>query len=290
MSNHIQYHDYTLVPVSSPAEAFSSLLEEMRGSGVFPNGFDSAGLSLSRVDEFQRFATKNDWGDEAGWLYVHQLTDCWSVYFGNWRGGGKSCALIVVRPDWKESNRKTRGEQDALQEQAEERAKGAKEIAKSEQEERIRLYDKVASQCHEKFLKWCDQPATDDFPYYADKGVHAAPFTRIAGPEAGPYEGWLAVPLCRISDRAIRGLQYISPKGEKRFEKGCEKKGNAFTIGDLSKGGMVYLCEGLATGLSIFESLQGEDNNSSVVVAFDCGNLPKVAEALKQWAEQEASV
>ena len=72
----------------------------------------------------------------------------------------------------------------------------------------------------------------------------------------------------------IVGLQFINSESEKRFLPGGEKGG--FLIGKIVAGKPVYVCEGFATGASIHEA-----TGCAVIVAFDAGNLRKIAEALR---------
>jgi putative DNA primase/helicase len=77
------------------------------------------------------------------------------------------------------------------------------------------------------------------------------------------------VPMVR--DCEIVGLQSIDPLGNKRFTRGCAKRG-AYHIVRGSMTRPPVLCEGYATGASIRMATGLE-----VIVAFDCGNLMPVA-------------
>jgi phage/plasmid primase-like uncharacterized protein len=82
--------------------------------------------------------------------------------------------------------------------------------------------------------------------------------------------------------RMMRGdelvsLQQIWPDGSKLFLSGTQKQGAYFIIGDLPEaGGIVLICEGLATGLSLYEA-----TGYAVIVAFDCNNLIHVGKAFE---------
>ncbi len=71
----------------------------------------------------------------------------------------------------------------------------------------------------------------------------------------------------------ISSLQFIQSSGEKRFLPDGEKGG--WLIGKIVKGAPIAICEGFATGASIHEA-----TGYAVVVAFDAGNLRKIAEAV----------
>lgn len=70
------------------------------------------------------------------------------------------------------------------------------------------------------------------------------------------------------------GLQFISKAGEKRFLPDAEKGG--FLIGKIESGKTICICEGFATGSSIHEA-----TGYAVIVAFDAGNLQKIATGLR---------
>lgn len=72
----------------------------------------------------------------------------------------------------------------------------------------------------------------------------------------------------------ISSLQFINREGEKRFLSGGEKGG--FLIDKIEAGKPICIAEGFATGASIHEA-----TGYAVVVAFDAGNLRKMAEALR---------
>lgn len=102
----------------------------------------------------------------------------------------------------------------------------------------------------------------------------------------GIYRDSVQVPM-RDTKGCLWGLQTITADGQKFFMKGARKKGCFHTIGKpLSEALTAYLCEGLATGSSIYQACGG-----TIVVAFDCGNLIDVTQALKaEWPSLEIIV
>jgi putative DNA primase/helicase len=72
----------------------------------------------------------------------------------------------------------------------------------------------------------------------------------------------------------ITSLQFINAEGKKRFLPDGEKGG--YLIGKMEAGTPVCICEGFATGASIHEA-----TGYAVIVAFDAGNLRKMAVAVK---------
>jgi putative DNA primase/helicase len=77
-----------------------------------------------------------------------------------------------------------------------------------------------------------------------------------------------------------RICQVIDEKGEKQFIKkfmyGSKSKGCYFVIGKLEESEQIFICEGYATGATIYEC-----TDMPVVVAFSCSNLRSVAEKIR---------
>jgi len=128
--------------------------------------------------------------------------------------------------------------------------------------------------------EWCQTEwtkavgATPEHPYLSRKGIKAH--------GARLYKGCLMVPVKSMGG-TIRGMQFISEDGTKRFKTGTDKKGCFYPIGT-GKSRIVVICEGFATGASIHEAT-GYD----VVVAFDAGNLTEVTTAFN-FEEMESRV
>ena len=119
------------------------------------------------------------------------------------------------------------------------------------------------------------QPAVAEHPYIRRKGIqpHGVKVYRgslIIGGMA--CNGALMIPM-KLHGKIV-GLQFIGSEGEKRFLPGCEKGG--YLIGKIEAGKPVCIAEGLATGASIHEA-----TGCATLVAFDAGNLRKMAEALR---------
>jgi len=85
----------------------------------------------------------------------------------------------------------------------------------------------------------------------------------------------IAVPLRDIEGK-VWNLQVIYHDGKKRFQKGGRKKGCFHVIGELKINQTINVCEGYATGASIYEA-----TGVTTVIAFDAGNLEPVISAIK---------
>ena len=110
------------------------------------------------------------------------------------------------------------------------------------------------------------QPATDDHPYLARKGILAH--------GAKLHNGALVIPM--REGAALHSLQFIGGDGTKRFLTDGRKKGCYFSIGTPKGATALCIAEGFATGATIHQA-----TGLPVAVAFDAGNLEAVAVALR---------
>ncbi|MGZ8182799.1 MAG: toprim domain-containing protein [Methylobacter sp.] len=77
-------------------------------------------------------------------------------------------------------------------------------------------------------------------------------------------------------DKQIVNLQFIQADGNKRFLSSGRKKGCFSVVGKISNDRIIQVCEGWATGASLYES-----TGHFTVVALDAGNLEPVARVLR---------
>ncbi|MDL2315538.1 ssDNA-binding domain-containing protein [Desulfovibrio sp. OttesenSCG-928-A18] len=147
------------------------------------------------------------------------------------------------------------------------------EIARKREERQRLILEQQHKTAREAHTEWIAHDwASADNPYLQAKGVQ--PFG-----VREDVDGTLLVPVMTV-DKELRGLQTISPEGEKRFMYGMEKNGNFHMIAepgkDLSQGGII-LTEGYATGATLHMATE-----KPVAVAFDAGNLEPVAKKLRE--------
>lgn len=151
------------------------------------------------------------------------------------------------------------------------------EIARKREERQRLILEQQHKTAREAHTEWIAHDwASADNPYLQAKGVQ--PFG-----VREDVDGTLLVPVMTV-DKELRGLQTISPEGEKRFMYGMEKNGNFHMIADpdkdLSKDlaqGEIILAEGYATGATLHMATE-----KPVAVAFDAGNLEPVAKKLRE--------
>src|SRR5262245_54797760 len=198
-----------------------------------------------------RFSTNGHRSDDAGWYILH-LDGLPAGAFGDWRTNinARWCAA---------SDTVLTAEQRAELQRFYESAK----LARTAQQQGT--WNEAADQA--KRLWAAAVKATDDFPYLMKK--------RVKSYGLKCDSGFLLVPV-RDKDRRLRSLQFIDANGEKRFLKGGHASGGYFVIGAAPKEAL-YIVEGYATGATVHEA-----TGTTVVVAFNSGNLLSVAKTLRE--------
>ncbi|MDP3845937.1 MAG: toprim domain-containing protein [Pseudomonas sp.] len=115
---------------------------------------------------------------------------------------------------------------------------------------------------------WRDARRADPaHPYLVAKGIRPHALR-----QAGDV---LLVPLTR--DGLLVNIQRIKPDGDKRFLFGGMVKGVCSVLGIITSGKPLYLCEGMATGATIFE-----ETGAAVACAMNAGNLLPAAQRLQR--------
>lgn len=152
----------------------------------------------------------------------------------------------------------------------------AEEKRRKAEADRLVLQDRVARQAQDRYRAGV---ITGTHRYITIKQLSCLHNARI---DAGT--GALIVPMW-FSGIGLVNLQAIYPDGRKRFMTGGRVKGAYSVIGSLDGAKRVLVCEGWATGATLFE-LYG----LPVVVAFNAGNLMPVCQALRERFENLAIV
>ena len=235
---------------NNPLVAFQ---EAMRASGVFL----AADAHITPDGQLHRARAADD---KAGalsiWYNFHPDAPA-SGAAGNWRTGAKLTWCSKRLQSLSHAERETlrlRIEQDKCRAQVEQEARHRDAAAKA-----ARIWTGAA-------------PSRPDHPYLLKK--------QIAPGIARQRGDMLILPITGF-DGDLRGVQTISPTGEKRFTKGMHKQG-AFirTDGMPSPDSRLLICEGFATASTLAELSPG----ACVLAALDAGNLLSVAtEARKRW-------
>lgn len=91
-------------------------------------------------------------------------------------------------------------------------------------------------------------------------------------------EGNLLVPMRDfVRYGQVNSLQRIAPDGTKKFLAGGRARGSVFIFGQSRHHSERWFCEGLATGLSLRQTLESLYRRAEVVVCFSAGNMQHVA-------------
>ena len=115
-------------------------------------------------------------------------------------------------------------------------------------------------------------PLRGSHPYLVSKGLGVA---GCAGLRVDA-DGWLVIPM--LYNGKVLSLQRISPEGEKKFHAGATTKSAYYAI-ERPGAALTALVEGFATGLTIFQAVP----TCRVIVGFNAGNLPVVAERMARF-------
>lgn len=239
---------------SDPKAAF---MEAIAGAGLpTPDHIIADG-------QLHRFSTNGKPGDKSG-VYILHLDGVPAGYFECWRQGIKQkwSARKAAKPDAAEL----------------ERLKA--DIARAERERAAHAHRRAETA---RQLWDASVPANADHPYLVKKGIKEPPGIRQTdidrtiffegSKQGGMMNNCLLIPV--ETPDGLQSLQAITPDGFKAFMSGGSINGGYYTLaGD---GGTVYLAEGVATAQSIHEA-----TGSTVMAAFNSGNLPKVAEHARQ--------
>ena len=203
--------------------------------------------------KFQHFSTNGKKGDTSGWYRLH-LDGVPAGSFGCYRSG------IIKTWCSKSRNEMTSDEWAS-------HVRVLESMAKQKEEDAQNKASKASIEAQEI---WSNaKPADDNHPYLLTKSVKSYGL-KVEGDN-------LLLSIYNQASKTITSLQTISPSGEKRFMLGGVKRAGFFQItSEDSPKDKVVICEGYATGASIFEA-----TGLTVAVAFDSGNLLPVAQAIR---------
>lgn len=222
--------------------ATEQFLAAIRAAGIQPPDVIEADGKL------RRFSSNGKRGDDAGWYVLHD-NGIPAGAFGCWRSG--------ISETWcAEIGRKLTPSEDAAQRARVEAMRRAREAEEAQRQAEAK--QKAAA------IWKSAQPATDDYPYLAAKGVKAYGL-RV-------HEEKLVIPMRDGAE--LHSLQFIAPDGEKLFLTGGRTKGCYFSIGRADK--VLSVAEGYATAASVHEA-----TGYAVAIAFSAGNLEPVARVLR---------
>lgn len=205
-----------------------------------------------------RWWTSGSKSGRNGWCFIHDVSGILSANFGCWSSGVKDYWSSKTRYDLSEIDWKSH-------------IKLLEQYFKKLQED---AEFKAAEAAFKAQDRWENaRPANNSHPYLLTKNVQPHGI-RVEGEN-------LLIPCYRFDDGTvsptISTLQTISPSGEKLFMAGGTKKGSFYEITSKeSPKDLLILCEGFATGASLFEA-----TGICTIVCFDAGNLLTVAKTIR---------
>lgn len=153
-------------------------------------------------------------------------------------------------------------------------ARRERELVKNKQEEKAKTDAEQASAASEAAAQWAQASETGDSAYLTRKGVQPHGVRFAAG-------GAVLVPV-RDAAGELWNLQFIAPvkpadgSTDKLFMKGGRKSGLWHWCGAPDGASVLLVAEGYATAASLYEA-----TGRPVAMAFDAGNMPHVAKALR---------
>jgi putative DNA primase/helicase len=190
---------------------------------------------------------------KSAWAFVHYVNGTWVVSFGDWRTQAQSRWTSHSRHELTDIERRRLDE----------------DIRRLLEQERLKQEGQRAAAARSVQAQWeALPPAPADHPYLVRKGVQPHGIRARAGS--------LVVPLRDIAGQ-LWSWQTIDPEGRKRFCKDGRTSGLFFTFGEPGNADAILVCEGWATGATLYEALA-----RPVVAAMNCGNLLPVAQALQK--------
>ena len=201
--------------------------------------------------QIHRFHVPGDrTGSRNGW-YVLYLDGIAAGAFGSWKAGAS----------WSTWNSR----EPADHREAEQLRQRIEQSRRQREAERQRQQQAAAERAG---CLWSDsRRAAEDHPYLIAKGVQAHGLRQRGGE--------LLVPL--IHAGCVVNLQRIALDGTKRFLFGGRVAGCYSPIGSIEAGGLLYVCEGWATGATLHEH-----TGAAVACAMNAGNLLEVGRQLRR--------
>lgn len=227
-----------------------SLRAAMSVSGLVFNG------QFKIDDEIHHFNCPGEKG-EASWYAGHERDGAIIANYG--------CFRRDIKATWCSTSRDKMSREEWT-----ENSKRWKELEVRRAEDEKRKHAESKAKCEAWFAKF---PKADGHMYLAVKGVPALGPLYLFTDEL--FDGWLAMPLQDI-DGSIHSAQFVADDGTKEYCYGGRKKGCFYPVSE-TPGGPIIVCEGYATGASLFLA-----TGWTVICAMDCGNLLPVCQSFRK--------
>jgi len=217
--------------------------------------------NIHRFNKEDKPNNKDLWAVGNTWFFNGHTY--WRVYCGDWSAPGRPHEIT----SWSKNHAPLSSE-------------AREEAAKQQQALEMRIHEQQLlneKRCIKRSIEQIDKAKiNEDHPYLDLKGIksHDSYISE---------EGHLLIPIVNIKDE-IKGLQKIiydhdTDEFIKRYESGFQKRGKFISFGELDEDKAIYICEGFATGASIYESL-GED--FAVLCSLDAHNIKNVVAEVRR--------
>ena len=188
----------------------------------------------------------------------------WYVYFADGLGGVYGCWSTGLTENWRAETGRTWSDDEV-----------AAHRAKVEESKRQRDAEKKRMQLAAKERANKDweaaTPADPSHPYLQEKGIQPHGVRQVVVTDNVVN---LLVPM--FADGEIWSTQTVFGSGGKMFATGGRVSGCYYLIGEAQGAEVVCICEGFATAASVHEA-----TGYPTYCAFNAGNLPKVAQAVR---------
>ena len=231
LTEHIGQDGLITKPYNVPTE--TDLLTEMNNFGLRVDHLNISGQLVRVMVSAHSGVRPDKTNEKSGWYVIHQVGEHIFANFGNWRTGQEQ--------KWS-STKNT----NLTQTQREDLTKKIQEAQKKAEIEQKKRQNEVAVDCEARFKSYAK---VSEHGYLTIKNIQN--YGLKLKSES------LVVPIYNILGET-RSLQYISPKGDKRFVSAGEVKGNMFLIGtdfdSLPKLKNLIIVEGYATGSSVYQA------------------------------------
>jgi putative DNA primase/helicase len=227
----------------------------MNNTDAFRAAIEAAGLTPPDdivLGKLTRFSTNGKRSDDAGWYIFHDDERA-AGRFGCNRSGVDATWRAEQKREFTPEERRAWAERMRALEAERERERQAATARAASKAASMWAAARDASEAHHDYLQR----------------------KRIPGIGARLLRDQLLVPM-RHGPGDLVGLQVIQPDGSRKFLTGTPAAGAYTTIGRPSRTGVVVICEGYATGVSIHQA-----TGWCVVVAFSAGNLAVVAAKIR---------
>jgi len=240
----------------SLADLTASVLDAMRAAGCEPHHHQDVVFD-GKIHNYR--IAEHKAGTKKGWfvLYADGIP---AGVFGDWKTG---YVEKWISKDSKKMSAEERHQYDQQMKDA--KAKRDAEAKLLRQQARTKaalLWDKGSDRVDAKH------------PYLVTKQIPAIGIRQL--------QQQLLIPMCDLFG-TLHSLQMIHADGSKTFLTGGAKKGCCCVLGESSNSETILICEGYATGVSLFVATA-----LKTVVAFDAGNLRIIGEAVRRaWPDAQ---